>query len=225
MASPTKNPLASWDTSKQTAYRRHHSDTVVTFHLLLDASPSMIGEDATNLRKAYNQYLAWLQRHVHPMSLAEVRCFSTSLDPTQVQPIGMLQPLTGQTYDPRQGDGTAIYRAIGETCVTAPGTGQHILVVFTDGIDNTSEDYGWTATKIAALLTTLQEDQSWLCVYLGAFPDALHVARAMGFQPGNCLVFTADKIPEAFKTLQTATQRYLRAGTQERKLLAAGGIF
>jgi hypothetical protein len=223
---PASHPLlASWDASKQQQYRAKHHEQVLTFHFVLDASPSMIGQDATNLRKAYNMYLAYLQHHAHPMSLAEVRCFSTDLSPSHLQPLGLLQPLTVQTYDPRKGDGTALYRAIGETCTTAPGDGQHVLVVFTDGADNASEDFGWTSTRVGALLQTLQDEQAWLAVFLGAFPEAVPVARLMQFKAGNCLVFSTDKIPEAFQALRQATQTYLAAAPQARKLLAAGGIF
>jgi len=225
MPATPKQLLASWDASKQQAYRQHHHAQAPTFHILLDASPSMAGDDARNLRQAYNTYLAWLQRHTDPMSMADVRCFSTALDPGQLCPLGQLRPLTTTTYDPLRGDGTALYRAIGETCVTAPREGQHILIVFTDGNDNTSDTFGWTYTKVGELLKTLQAEQSWLCLFLGAFPDALHVARVMGFHPRNCLVFTTDKIPEAFQTLRHATQRYLGTAPHERKRLAAGGLF
>lgn len=218
--------LNNWDASRQQAYRAQHQETVLTFHFLLDASPSMAGKDATNLRHAYNMYLGWLQRYADPMSLADVRCFSTPLDPSQLRPLGSLNPLTAQTYDPMQhGSGTALYRAVGETASTADPTGQHILVVFTDGMDNTSGEFGWAHSNVYMLLQMLQREHAWLGVFLGAFPEALEIGKQMGFQAGNCLVFTSDKIPEAFETLRQATQRYLAAPVPERKLLAQGGIF
>ena len=216
--------LASWDASKQQQYRQQHAQDCLTFHFVLDESPSMAGENAVNLRAAFNLYLAWLQRYAHPMSLAEVRCFSTQLSPGQLQPLGTLQSLTPYTYDPLRGDGTALYRAVGETCTTAAGDGQHILVVFTDGKDNASGSWAWTAQKVATILETLQTEKNWLAVFLGAFPEALPVARCMGFQAGNCLVFERQ-IPEAFQSLTKATQQYLAAGTAARKLLTTRGVF
>jgi hypothetical protein len=216
--------MISWDAHRQEQYRaQHHS---LLFHVLLDASPSMCGDEARNLRKSFNMFLAWLQRHSDPMSVMDVRCFSTPLDPSQPLPIGMVLPLTEQTYAPAlHGSGTALYRAIGDTCTTATSAGQHVLIVFTDGGDNTSQNFEWSASAVQTLLATLQEQQGWLCVFLGAFPDALVVGKQMGFAPGNCLVFTTDQIPEAFQRLTGATQTYLTASPQERKLLAAGGIF
>ena len=215
--------LASWDAHKQQSYRQAHQGTVLTFHFLLDESPSMLGDEARNLRTAYNMYLAWLQRHADPMSLAEVRCFSGTLSSSHCMPLGMLKSLTTATYNPANGDGTALYTAVGDTCTTAAPDGQHVLIVFTDGKDNMSAE--WTASKLYMLLKTLQEEHQWLCVFLGAFPDALDVGRSMGFAEGNMLVFTADQIPDAFKQLQVATGRYLDAPAAQRKQLAAGGIF
>jgi len=51
------------------------------------------------------------------------------------------------------------------------------------------------------------------------------LGHQMGFARGNCLPLTTDQIPDAFKALTIATQKYLAAAPAERKLLAAGGIF
>ena len=104
--------LSTWDATKQEAYRQKTPGAAVTFHFLLDASPSMRGRPAVNLRTAYNTYVQWLQHHADPMCLAEVRCFSTALAPRHLLPIGMLKPLTTQTYDPSEGDGTAHGRSL-----------------------------------------------------------------------------------------------------------------
>jgi hypothetical protein len=215
--------LQSWNPARQQQYRARYQSLV--FHFLLDASPSMCGQEALNLRRSFNMYLAWLQSHADPMSLAEVRCFSTSLDPGQPVPLGTLKSLTTATYNPAMhGSGTALYRAVGETCTTADSAGQHVLVIFTDSMDNTSLRFEWTHSKVFMLLHTLQQQHQWLCVFLNAFPEALAVGKQMGFQPGNCLVFTTDQIPEAFQKLLQATQKYLAASPQERKLLATGGV-
>jgi hypothetical protein len=217
--------LNSWNPDRQQQYRATHQ--ALTFHFVLDASPSMCGENEKNLRRAFNMYVSWLQAHADPMSQAEVRCFSTPLDPSTLVPLGLLKPLSGQTYNPAaHGSGTALYRAVGETCTQAPDdTQQHVLIAFSDGYDNTSEDVGWSRGQVFTLLQTLQEQQGWLAVFLGALPDALEVGKSMGFHPGNCLTFGTDRIPEAFQRLLQATQKYLAAGPQDRKLLAAGGVF
>jgi hypothetical protein len=114
---------------------------------------------------------------------------------------------------------------VGATCLEAEAQGQHLLIVFTDGKDNTSDALGWSATKVREILTTLQEQSGWVGVFLGAFPEAVPVGVAMGFTANNCLVFPSDQIPTAFQQLQRATERYLTASPQERKQLTTGGIF
>ena len=227
-ASPSDTKMRQgWSPERQQQYRAKHQALV--FHFLLDASPSMCGQAENDLRRAFNMYLTWLQQHADPMSLAEVRCFSTPLDPGATVPLGTLKPLNGRTYNPAMhGSGTALYRAVGDTCTVASGAetpAQHVLVVFTDGYDNTSEEVGWTNGQVYTLLQTLQQQQNWLAIFLGALPDALEVGKSMGFQSGNCLEFTTDKIPEAFQRLMQATQKYLAASPQDRKLLAATGVF
>jgi hypothetical protein len=217
--------LSSWNAAKQDAYRAQHAEACLVFHVLLDESPSMLyNEAAGNLRRAFNLYLTWLQHHADPMSQMDVRLFSTALSASHLVPLGLVPPLTPQSYDPQRGDGTALYAAIGTTCTTAAPAGKHVLIVFTDGHD-TTRGGSWTAPTVQTVLQTLQADTGWLAVFLGAFPEALAIGAAMGFTPGNCLAFPTDHIPEAFHRLQEATQRYLQAGPEARKLLVAGGIF
>ena len=217
--------LSTWDSAKQAAYRGQHSAASPTFHFLLDASPSMIGDYEMQLRASFNMYLAWLKRQASPLSLAEVHCFSTNFTRGPLQPLGMLRPLTPQTYNPHKGDGTALYRALGETCTTTPQAGFHLLCVYTDGRDNRSNEFSWTADKVAAILLTLQQNAAWCGVFLGAFPQALEVGRTCGFTAGNCLQFSSDRIPDAFRRLTDATQRYLGASPQDKKQLAATGVW
>jgi hypothetical protein len=216
--------LASWDTSKQEAWQQNHGQDICLFHMVLDASPSM-HPYRQDLMRAYNMYLSWLQSAAHHMSLAEVFTFDTGLHRlSSMQALGAVQALTAESYQPLRGNGTALYNAVGQVCTTATKAGQHVLVVFTDGEDGAPEP-AWTAGQCHELLATLQQQTGWLCVFLGAFPKALDVAKSMGFLEGNCLTFTGDQIPQAFEHLRRATQRYLAAPVPERKLLASGGIF
>jgi len=223
-----KKMLSGWDDSRQFRYRAAHPDMSVVLNFLLDASPSMRGQPEIDLRQSFNMYLEWLKSHSSPMSMAAVRCFSSYLDPYSAVPMSQLAPLDKRTYDPSGGDGTALYRAIGETCsdiATGRGSGQQVLVVFTDGLDNISNAYGWTLEKTRDVLRGLLRTQGWLAVFLGAFPRALETGYRLGFSEGNCLMLSSDQIPEAFRRLTQATERYLAAGPGQRKLLAQTGVF
>jgi hypothetical protein len=218
------SPLASWDATKQQQYRQSHPNRAMTIHFVLDASWSMAGTPATDLRQAYNKYLAWLQHHADPMTLVELGVFTDTLRRSPLTPLGACLPLTEAMYSPRDG-GTALYRAIGDTCTRPQGVGQHLLIVFTDGDDNRSAELEWRDVQVRTILDTLQDAEDWLCVFLGAMPGALAVGAQLGFHAGNCLAFSSEQIPDAFRRLTEATQRYLLAPIAERKLLAAGGIF
>lgn len=216
--------LASWDASRQDAYRQAHPESVCLYHFVLDASPSM-HPHTRDLMRAYNMYVGWLQGAAAPMSLAEVFTFDLQLHRlASMQALGHVQTLTPESYRPLHGNGTALYNAVGQVCTTQAQAGQHVLLVFTDGEDGAPEPT-WTAGRCHEVLSTLQDQAGWLCVFLGAFQRALDVARSMGFRDGNCLTFPGDQIPQAFDHLRRATQRYLAAPTEERKQLAAGGIF
>lgn len=215
------DPLASWDATRQQTYRTQHPDRTFLFHLLLDASGSMYAHEAA-LRNAYNLYLRWLQRHAPAMSLVDTRAFGSTLQPKHVHPLSSAHPLTSATYAAELG-GTALFDALGTVLTQATEPGQHLLIVLTDGMDGNSSH--WTAHQVHELLTTLHAENDWLCVFLGAFPEALAVGTALGFTPGNCLVFGSEHIPEAFAHLTTATAVYLQASPAARKLLAQSGIF
>lgn len=215
---------ASWDAERQTLYRRSHPQECLTFHMILDASPSMRGDHTINLIRAYNMYQDWLKAHVSPMSQIEVTVFSTESRTRHAIPIGEAQPLTRTVYDPTQGDGTAIYKTVGQRLRSPTEGGNHILVLFTDGQDNMSAMYGWDLRDMRGLLHSAIYD-GWLCVYLAAYQEGKTTGVRMGFPEDNCLVFTSDRIPDAFKTLTRATQRFLQAAPAERRMLIAGGMF
>lgn len=213
-------PLTSWDTAKQQQYRVTHGATLPVFHILLDASGSMVPH-AHALRGAYNRYLAWLKQHAPALSSLDVRCFHADVASPAVTTLHSAQPLTEATYQPE--GGTALYEALITACEDTAQPGQHILLVFTDGVDS----YGNPITQACArdMITRLRVERNGLCIFLGAFPEALAVGMACGFAEGNCLIFSSEKIPEAFQRLTDAMQRYLAAPTAERRLLAQGGVF
>ena len=74
------------------------------------------------LRTAYNLYLRWLQHNAPPMSLVDVRCFGTTLQKTGVQALGLVPPLTTETYASVYG-GTALYDALGSVVSQASEPG------------------------------------------------------------------------------------------------------
>ena len=213
--------LRAWTPERQQTWRETHPQEQLIFHVLLDASGSMT-RYAEPLRRGYNLYLAWLQRARQPMAMLDLRLFGTQLGAAQMQALGLASPLTPETYAATLGS-TELWQALRTVCTTTTPHGQHILIVFTDGQDNHVQDKD--PASLHTLLTTLQAEAGWLCVYLGTDANALEAATALGFHPGNTLTFPNERIPEAFETLRAATQRYLITPAVARKLLAQQGIF
>lgn len=118
--------------------------------------------------------------------------------------------LNRQTFTPNAG--TNLYDAIGTriSAIQYRISGWTIkprvlLVVLTDGSDNSSRSY--TASSIARMVS---EHRDWCFAYLGSDRDALKTARSMGFE--NAKTFETSRIRETFAEVSASTVAY-RAGS------------
>jgi hypothetical protein len=68
--------------------------------------------------------------------------------------------------------------------------GKVIMVVQTDGLENSSHE--WSLTKINALIRQQREQYSWDFVYLGANQDAISVGSSMGFARDSSITYAAS---------------------------------
>ncbi|MFI6997263.1 VWA domain-containing protein [Nocardia sp. NPDC050175] len=95
---------------------------------------------------------------------------------------------------------TALYDAVGKL-VTDVGAelakrpeherpGTVIVVVLTDGHENSSKE--WSHTAVKSLITQQQDVYSWNFMFLGANMDAVEIGTKMGFDPGNSITYAAS---------------------------------
>ena len=95
--------------------------------------------------------------------------------------------------------GTALYDALGKL-VTDVGAelaarpeserpGTVIVVVLTDGHENSSRE--WTHTAVRSLITAQQEVYNWDFLFLGANMDAVEIGSSMGFAPSQSITYAA----------------------------------
>ncbi len=95
--------------------------------------------------------------------------------------------------------GTALYDALGKL-VTDVGAelaarpeserpGTVIVVVLTDGHENSSRE--WTHTAVRSLITQQQEVYNWDFLFLGANMDAVEIGASMGFAPSQSITYAA----------------------------------
>lgn len=200
---------------------------------VLDKSGSMgIVEEA--VVEGYNEYLRELREQGGETRFSlttfdtafHLLCVGEALDNVPV--------LDGRSYRP---DGcTALYDAIGHTVLRtdqrlqAEGRADEkvLVVVMTDGLENSSTDYD--AHAIAELVRTYDERPNWTFVYLGAGHDTIHAAQsaatAMSFKTGNAMLWSADPVSTG-KSMDalaraTAVRRYSMSPKSEEFFADAG---
>ncbi|GAB2716846.1 vWA domain-containing protein [Nocardia thraciensis] len=110
-------------------------------------------------------------------------CPLAQVPPLHLQPRGM----------------TALYDAVGRL-VTEVGTelaqrpedrrpGTVIVVVLTDGHENSSRE--WSHAAVKSLITQQQEVYNWNFLFLGANMDAVAIGAEMGFDPRQAITYAA----------------------------------
>ena len=127
---------------------------------------------------------------------------------------------------------TALYDAIAHTVVQTDRqlqadrreTEKVLVVVMTDGLENSSTDYD--AHAIAELVRSYEQRPNWTFVYLGAGHDSIHATREaavqMGYKADNAMRWAhdADSARKSMHSLGHATHMHRRArSAQERAVL------
>lgn len=83
-----------------------------------------------------------------------------------------------------------------------------LFVVLTDGEENASK----ASINDARVAISNAIEKGITCVFLGAYPSALRVAKQLGFPEGNSKSFEGSAMYDTFKGLSATTTAY-RAGT------------
>ena len=130
----------------------------------------------------------------------------------------------GITNDDLQPRGmTALYDSCGKVMAKAEedGAKKTILVVMTDGHENSSKEH--TQASIKAKVKEF-EDKNWEVIFLGANFDAVEsVSGGLGVMAGKTMNIAAGNLTRGFDTLSTYTASYAATGasinfTQDDKL-------
>ena len=111
--------------------------------------------------------------------------------PFAALPIQEVPQLTATTYTPR--GSTALLDAIGRTITDtnrrisalpdAQKPGKVILTIFTDGMENASQEY--TLKHISDLIRLYRDEKGWEFLFLAANQDAIASATAMRMDAGS----------------------------------------
>lgn len=141
-------------------------------------------------------------------------------------PIANAELLNNDRFFPR--GWTALYGAIG-TAIEDAGRrfdampesakpGKVVLVIVTDGQENSSQKYEWskrfTRESVRSLVEQQKSQWGWEVVYIGANQDAVLNATSLGISPNNAMNYTANDI--GTQSMYAAVSRNtvsLRSGT------------
>jgi len=205
-------------------------------HIILDMSGSMRGI-ASATREGLNNYINTMKEDKNDdIVLVSVTVFdsegwhgdiSVHIDTIMdMVPLADIPEITEEHYKPR--GGTPMYDAIGKAvCRTESalegieGSPEVLLVVITDGDENTSQEF--KQNQIKTLLET-KEGQGWSTIYLGANQDAWAVGSSLGINSGNVKAYaaTVDGIKDdVFASVANATVCY-RSMKSEAKIAGVG---
>ena len=192
----------------------------VSICVVLDRSGSMESCRLDALG-AVNSYLRQVRGDAEMNARASVILFDTgSIDRIRDHVrVADCPEITHEEYQPR--GGTPLLDAVGHAAGllekhSAPGA-RSILVVMTDGEENSSREY--TKEAIAKLLKRKQDDDGWLVIYLGANHDAWAQASSIGLAQSNSAMFKLAALSEAGDVVYARSARYSKARSIKSALL------
>jgi uncharacterized protein YegL len=172
--------------------------TALNVAFVLDMSGSMgyIREAAV---EGANQYVRDLQKdeEANTTRLTFI-CFDTEYEVWyENQPVTEIE-FIGDRYQPR--GGTALYDAIAKTIARLDaakrGDEKHLIVILTDGHENSSVEYAVREggrERLAALIQTYEDKGNWTFVYLGANDHNVQAtAAAINIPVGNAAFYSAS---------------------------------
>ena len=116
--------------------------------------------------------------------------------------IQKVEKLSSSTYTPR--GSTSLLDAIGKTIKKAEKDENPMIVILTDGEENTSKTYTLAHVKD---LIQMKESIGWKFVFLGANQDAIQIGGLMGIPEASAMTFNQENTKEAFEGLSAAIGR------------------
>jgi hypothetical protein len=138
--------------------------------------------------------------------------FDTEYEEVYVcKPLASVPPLT---LTPR--GATALLDGIGRLINTtgerlaamaeADRPGAVIMVIMTDGLENSSREFDLGSVK--KMITDQTGTYDWTFVYLGANQDAIDVAAGLGVARGDAMTYAGRKVGDAFAATAAKISRY-----------------
>jgi hypothetical protein len=112
----------------------------------------------------------------------------------------------GVTFNPR--GLTGLYDAIGKTINELQTDRDVVFVIITDGQENASREFNGKAVK--KMIETLEAENKWKFLYLGANQDAITAGNSIGVKAANSMSWnaSADGITNTFHSMSANIGTY-----------------
>ena len=159
---------------------------------ILDESGSM-SDLAETVKKTFNGFISEQKTNPEESVFSLITFNNVVKVVIDHKPFREVPELT--SYFPNSG--TALLDAIGETIVKNINEKRTMLVIMTDGYENSS--YLYTKETVKGLIKNVVENNGWSVIYHGANQDAITEGCALGISLKRCLNFEAT--PTGIKTL------------------------
>lgn len=187
--------------------------------VVLDRSGSMYHR-VNDVIEGYNTYIAELDPEDNEV-FVNLLLFDTKFDYLyQDMPLDKVPPLNHETFVPR--GNTCLYDAIGRAVSDAKAktdnTTRHILVVITDGLENSSKEFKQADVK--KLMDELEESDNWTVVFLAESMDAWAQSRGMGIKTANTVKYNDANVKGMFAATAGGMNKILRSGGLAEKNFA-----
>lgn len=122
------------------------------------------------------------------------------------------------------GISTSLYDSLGEILSKMENEVQpYLIVIFTDGEDNSSKTY--KAKAIKALLAKLEAQGNYTFVFMGASADSWAESENIAVPTGNRSLFDRSKIDESFKSLGASTRMYSMARQASNATMSTSNFY
>ena len=126
--------------------------------------------------------------------------------------------VNGETFITR--GSTALYDAIGKTINELKTDRDVVFVIITDGYENASREFKGEAIK--KMIETLENENKWKFLYLGANQDAVMAGAAIGVKASNSMSWaaSADGVGNTFMAMSANIGGYRNAKSRYAEYVA-----
>lgn len=183
-------------------------NTLISF--ILDETGSMQTVKSQTI-SGFNEYIETLQ---NDKSSKNAKFTLTKFNSEKVEivhdgiEITKVTPLTDATYQPN--NTTPLYDAIGKTIQSIKTKGAVLIVIQTDGQENSSKEF--TQRGIFDLIAE-KKKEGWTFAFLGADMDAYAASSSLGISQGNTVNYNSTQTRGAMRVVANASLSYTGGGS------------